>query len=296
MTGNGHWHQRSGRNVTAAPSPGSVPVSPLLAGPTGVSTLGGTPRPRCHATSRARPARLAGRTARRPVRNIARRPALRDRGGRPFLLPRSDADGGLEDFVRHTGCSTYHPTSTCAIGRVVDSRLRVLGIEGLRVADASVLPSVPRGNTNAAAVMVAEKAADLIRERGLRPAVPGTVGIRLLRARQEEEKPGFGPARRRLVELSADHTPVDPGELDRLWGALETVQPNQILGTWRGAVLNTGHSAGERLRALRWYGKPSSTTSRRPTRSRSWASWPEAASPRTASATSTSPCIARSDG
>jgi choline dehydrogenase-like flavoprotein len=55
-----------------------------------------------------------------------------------------------------------HPTSTCAIGSVVDSELRVYGFEGLRVVDASVMPRITRGNTNAPTIMVAERAADLI--------------------------------------------------------------------------------------------------------------------------------------
>ena len=67
-------------------------------------------------------------------------------------------------YIRRTTQSIYHPTSTCAIGAVVDSRLRVLGLPGLRVVDASVMPSVPRGNTNAATIMIAEKAADMIRD------------------------------------------------------------------------------------------------------------------------------------
>ena len=59
--------------------------------------------------------------------------------------------------------SLYHPTSTCAIGPVVDSDLKVHGLDGLRVVDASVMPSVVRGNTNAPTIMIAKRAADLIR-------------------------------------------------------------------------------------------------------------------------------------
>ena len=56
----------------------------------------------------------------------------------------------------------YHPTSTCAMGAVVDPELRVYGVEGLRVVDASVMPKITRANTNAATMMIAEKAADMI--------------------------------------------------------------------------------------------------------------------------------------
>jgi choline dehydrogenase-like flavoprotein len=82
----------------------------------------------------------------------------------PFRVPDSDSDADLMAFVRRCGQTLYHPTSTCAIGPVVDSHLRVHGVDGLRVADASVMPSISRGNTNAPTIMIGEKAAALIRE------------------------------------------------------------------------------------------------------------------------------------
>ncbi len=86
---------------------------------------------------------------------------------RPWQLPDDPNDEDLVEHMRTWAQTLYHPTSTCAMGSgedaVVDADLRVRGIEGLRVADASVMPAVPRGNTNAPTIMVAEKAADLIR-------------------------------------------------------------------------------------------------------------------------------------
>jgi choline dehydrogenase len=83
--------------------------------------------------------------------------------------PASHGDADLEAHIRHTGQTIYHPTSTCRMGvddlAVTDPDLRVRGVEGLRVVDASIFPSVPRGNTNAPTIAVAEKAADLIRGR-----------------------------------------------------------------------------------------------------------------------------------
>jgi choline dehydrogenase-like flavoprotein len=96
---------------------------------------------------------------------IAAQEPLRKAARRPFSVPAGDSDGEIMDFVRRAGQSVYHPTSTCAIGSVVDPRLRVYGVDGLRVADASVMPTITRANTNAATIMVAEKAADLISGR-----------------------------------------------------------------------------------------------------------------------------------
>ncbi len=72
------------------------------------------------------------------------------------------SDGLLEDFALHFSITVYHLTCTCRIGSVVDPRLRVVGIGKLRVADASVMPNVVSGNTNAAAIMIGEKAAEMV--------------------------------------------------------------------------------------------------------------------------------------
>ncbi|MDR3530651.1 MAG: GMC family oxidoreductase N-terminal domain-containing protein [Rhodopila sp.] len=105
----------------------------------------------------------------RLARTIAEQPALRPYVAEeiaPGPATRSDAD--IEAFVRQTGISNHHPSSTCAMGTgtnsVVDPRLRVHGIAGLRVADASIMPSVVAGNTNAPTIMIGEKAAAMILE------------------------------------------------------------------------------------------------------------------------------------
>jgi choline dehydrogenase len=72
------------------------------------------------------------------------------------------SDAVLEDFARHYALTVYHLTSTCRIGSVVDPQLRVAGVERLRVADASVMPNVISGNTNAPTIMIGEKAAEML--------------------------------------------------------------------------------------------------------------------------------------
>ena len=82
-------------------------------------------------------------------------------------LPMDDYDATLE-WARNNTASIYHPTGTCKMGSdkaaVVDDRLRVHGIKGLRVADCSIMPEIVSGNTNAPAIMIGEKASDLILE------------------------------------------------------------------------------------------------------------------------------------
>jgi choline dehydrogenase-like flavoprotein len=83
--------------------------------------------------------------------------------GEPINFPQGPSDAAILACARETGTSVHHPCGTCAIGRVVDANLRVYGIDGLRVIDASVMPSIVSGATNAAAVMIGERASDLIR-------------------------------------------------------------------------------------------------------------------------------------
>jgi choline dehydrogenase len=96
---------------------------------------------------------------------IAEQSALKAVERAPFSVPASDSDEDILEFVEHASQTVYHPTSTCPMGAVVDSELRVQGVDGLRVVDASVMPTITRGNTNAPTIMIAEKAADLIRKR-----------------------------------------------------------------------------------------------------------------------------------
>ncbi len=104
------------------------------------------------------------------MRTLLQQPALARNGGVESAASREAvSDAQIEQFVRNHADTIYHPVGTCrmgpdaASGAVVDARLRVHGVDGLRVVDASVMPSVVGGNTNAPVIMMAEKAVDMIR-------------------------------------------------------------------------------------------------------------------------------------
>ena len=105
----------------------------------------------------------------RTLLEIADQAPMRRLADRPFLpaAGRDSTDEQLLGHIRDWAQTLYHPAGTCAMGSgeaaVVDPQLRVHGIENLRVVDASVMPAIIRGNTNAPTIMIAEKAADLIR-------------------------------------------------------------------------------------------------------------------------------------
>jgi choline dehydrogenase len=103
----------------------------------------------------------------RIARGVLQTRAMQELVGDEFLPgPLTESDDEWLAHIAKTAGTTYHPTSTCTMGTheraVVDSELRVHGIEGLRVIDASIMPAVVSGNTNAATIMIAEKGADMI--------------------------------------------------------------------------------------------------------------------------------------
>ncbi len=102
-------------------------------------------------------------------RELFAQKALDPYRGAPIFPTANDlSDAELIEFIRAKAETVYHPVGTCRMGSdeaaVVDPQLRVRGVEGLRVVDASVMPSLPTGNTNAPTIMIAERAADLIRQ------------------------------------------------------------------------------------------------------------------------------------
>ncbi|RUX59872.1 dehydrogenase, partial [Mesorhizobium sp. M7A.F.Ca.US.014.04.1.1] len=106
----------------------------------------------------------------RVARNLASQPSMAPFVGAEFFPgPKCESDEEIDEHIRKTSITVHHPAGTCRMGvdaaSVVDPELRVRGIAGLRVVDASVMPDLVCGNINAAVIMIAEKAADLIRSR-----------------------------------------------------------------------------------------------------------------------------------
>jgi choline dehydrogenase len=103
----------------------------------------------------------------RLTEEICAQPALAPYCAERFTTPAGESDDDLRAHIARTTFPIYHPVGTCALGSVLDADLRVQGLEGIRVVDASVMPAVPRGNTNAPVIAIAERAADLL--KGAKP-------------------------------------------------------------------------------------------------------------------------------
>ena len=101
----------------------------------------------------------------RKAEEILNQPSLARFGGRP-LYTVGETDSEIEDSIRHSADTIYHPVGTCRMGSdagsVVDPYLKVRGIQGVRVVDASIMPTLTSGNTQAPSAMIGEKAADLV--------------------------------------------------------------------------------------------------------------------------------------
>ncbi|MNJ25647.1 Oxygen-dependent choline dehydrogenase [compost metagenome] len=127
----------------------------------------------------------------RLTREIIAQPAMdRFRGEELAPGPQVQTDEQIDAFVRANMESTMHPCGSCRMGEddmaVVDSSLRVRGLQGLRVIDSSVFPSEPNGNLNAPTIMLAERAADLV--RGREPLAPATVQVGLVEGWEDDQR------------------------------------------------------------------------------------------------------------
>ena len=112
----------------------------------------------------------------RYARELAHMPAFDElRGAESAPGPSVTSSSELREYIRKAAGTVWHPVGTCRMGTdreaVVDDELRVYGIQGLRIVDASVMPRIPNGNVNAAVMMIAEKAADLIQNGPSAPIV-----------------------------------------------------------------------------------------------------------------------------
>jgi choline dehydrogenase-like flavoprotein len=110
----------------------------------------------------------------RMAMDIASSPSLREVLEDPLAangdgsIPRSDSHTAIDEHIRATAFSFYHPAGTCAMGAVVDSEMRVMGVDGVRVCDTSIMPNLTVGNTNAPAIMFGEKLAEILKANSKR--------------------------------------------------------------------------------------------------------------------------------
>jgi len=102
------------------------------------------------------------------TRQLLEAPALAPYRGKELYKVDHNDDQALKKMIRDRADTVYHPVGTCKMGSddmaVVDNKLRVHGIDGLRVVDASIMPTLIGGNTNAPTIMIGERAADFIRQ------------------------------------------------------------------------------------------------------------------------------------
>jgi choline dehydrogenase-like flavoprotein len=163
-----------------APAPDSYAIRPTLLHPRSrgkVVLRSADPfdKPRIHYNFLTDPADMATiiEGTRRALDVAARKPLDVYRG--EAIGPRRvDSDKDIEDWFRKTAITAHHPCGTCAMGTVVDSELRVLGVQGLRVVDASAMPDLVSAHINACVMMMAEKACDMILGRPALPPIDDT--------------------------------------------------------------------------------------------------------------------------
>ncbi|MDG4766904.1 GMC family oxidoreductase N-terminal domain-containing protein [Solwaraspora sp. WMMD406] len=143
---------------------GPAMLTPASRGSVTLASEDPTAKPRIEHNYLSEPADLdAAVAAMRIAMEIAGQKAMRPYAESLHRAPASESDQDLRAYARRYAHSIFHAAGSCAMGSVVDAELKVYGVEGLRVADTSIMPTVGRGNPNASAIMIGEKAADLVK-------------------------------------------------------------------------------------------------------------------------------------